>query len=177
MALARSHRSHARQDLAVRLRGLCVADIMSRRIVTVRPDMTLCDAAHLMIGQRISGMPVVDDGEKLVGLVTEADFLRALGIPSHHPSQSVWHTLEALFAHDTALKEECSPVSEIMVTDVVCAIPEWSVVEVIDAMKRYRVKRLIVCDAPKHVCGMVTRSDLVRVFIVWMSGRGVPQSQ
>lgn len=171
MALAYSHPSSARQHLVERLRGLRAADIMSRRIVTVRPDNTLCDVAHLMLSHRISGMPVVNGEERLVGVVTEADFLRALGIPSHHPAQSVWHTLEAMFAHDVSLKEECSPVSEIMVTDVICALPEWSMLEVIDAMKKYRVKRLVVCDAPKHVCGMVTRSDLVRVFIVWMSGK------
>jgi CBS domain-containing protein len=171
MALARSHQPNAQQDIAERLRGLRAADIMSRRIVTVRPDCTLCDAAHLMIGSRISGLPVVNGDERLIGVVTEADFLRALGIPSHHPAQSVWHTLEAIFAHDVALKEECNPVSEIMVTDVVCAMPEWTVLEVIEVMKRNRVKRVIVCDALKHVCGMITRSDLVRVFIGWMSGR------
>lgn len=171
MALVRSHRRNAQQDMAERLRALRATDIMSRRIVTIHPGSTLCDAAHLMIENRISGLPVVNGEERLVGVVTEADFLRALGIPSHHPTHSVWHTLETMFAHDVTLKEECSPVSAIMVKDVVCAMPEWSVLEVTEAMRMHRVKRLIVCDALKHVYGMVTRSDLVRVFIGWMSGR------
>ncbi len=51
-----------------------------------------------------------------------------------------------------------------MVRDVVCASPENSVHDALDLMKRHRVKRLLVCDDERHVLGVVTRSDLVRIF-------------
>lgn len=172
MALVERQQRNAPQGMAERLRALRAADIMSRHIVTVHPGCLLADAAHLMISSRISGLPVVDDDERLVGVVTEADFLRALGIPSHHPANGIWHTLESMFTHDVSLKDENSPVLAIMVTNVVSVAPEWNVLDVIEAMKKNRVKRVVVCDALMRVCGMVTRSDLVRIFICWMSGCG-----
>ena len=58
---------------------------MSQPVRTVHPQTPLADAAHLMVTERISGLPVVDDAGALVGIITEADFLRALGVPAHQP--------------------------------------------------------------------------------------------
>ena len=51
-----------------------------------------------------------------------------------------------------------------MVRDVVCASPDHYVDDVLRLMKQHRVKRVLVCDAERHVVGVVTRSDLVRIF-------------
>lgn len=144
--------------------GNCVADIMSKPVRTVRPDATLSEVAHLFITHRISGAPVVDAKGKLLGIITEADFLRALGVPGHHPTQDIWHSLEALFSYHLELKEPDSRVSDLMVKDVITMSPEQSVHDVIEVMKKNRIKRVIVCDDKHKVVGMITRSDLVRIF-------------
>ncbi len=147
--------------------SLVVSRIMSQPVRVVHPKTTMSQAAHLMVTERISGLPVVDDAEQLVGIITEADFLRGLGVPAHHPTHNLWQTLESLFAHlahHTDLEGPEDPVSDHMVRDVVCASPDHYVDDVLGLMKQHRVKRVLVCDGERHVVGVVTRSDLVRVF-------------
>ncbi|HPE81987.1 MAG TPA: CBS domain-containing protein, partial [Gammaproteobacteria bacterium] len=54
--------------------SLKVSRIMSHPVRVVREQTTMSDAAHLMVTERISGLPVVDNEERLVGIITEADF-------------------------------------------------------------------------------------------------------
>lgn len=146
---------------------LKISRIMSRPVRVVHPDTSMSEAAHLMITERISGLPVVDENAKLVGIITEADFLRGLGVPAHHPTHSLWQTLEVLFshlAHHGELEGPEDPVVNHMVRDVVCASPDHYVDDVIALMKQHRVKRVLVCNNARHVEGVVTRSDLVRIF-------------
>lgn len=60
------------------LSSVKVKDIMSRRVITVRPDQSLVLAAHLMLKNRISGMPVVSAGGQLVGIITQTDVFKIL---------------------------------------------------------------------------------------------------
>jgi len=53
-----------------------VADVMTRRVVSISSDATILDAASLMLRHHVSGLPVVDRDGGLVGIVTEGDFLR-----------------------------------------------------------------------------------------------------
>ena len=147
--------------------SLKVSRIMSHPVRVVREQTTMSDAAHLMVTERISGLPVVDNEDRLVGIITEADFLRGLGVPAHHPTHNLWQTLEVLFshlAHHGELEAPEDPVADHMVRDVVCTSPDQYVDEVIQLMKQHRVKRVLVCSAERRVVGVVTRSDLMRIF-------------
>lgn len=144
-----------------------VRHAMSHPVRTVHPRTPMADAAHLMVSEKISGLPVVDEEGHLSGIITEADFLRALGVPPHHPHHSLWQTLESLFthlSHHGELEAPDDPVAEHMIQNVVCVHPKQDLHDVIEVMKRNRVKRVVVCDNDRKVIGMVTRSDLVRVF-------------
>lgn len=144
-----------------------VSRAMNRPVRTVHPQTPLTDAAHVMVSEKISGLPVVDDDGRLAGIITEADFLRALGVPSHQPHHNLWQTLESLFshlAHHGELDAPDDPVKEHMIRNVVCVQPDRDLHAVIEVMKRYSVKRVVVCDNDKRVVGMVTRSDLLRTF-------------
>lgn len=55
-----------------------VGDIMHRGVVTATPDMSVSEAASLMVDKRIGGLPVVDDARQVVGIITETDLFRAL---------------------------------------------------------------------------------------------------
>ncbi|WP_438396213.1 CBS domain-containing protein [Caballeronia sp. DA-9] len=65
-----------------------VADIMNSPVIGIEPSAAIVDAAKLMLGSRISGLPVVDRAKGLVGIVTEGDFLRRseLGTERRRPS-------------------------------------------------------------------------------------------
>lgn len=164
MTLARKARHFASQRANESLK---VSRIMTHPVRVVRRDTSMSEAAHLMVTERISGLPVVDEEDRLVGIITEADFLRGLGVPAHHPGHSLWQTLETLFNHlanHAELEAPEDPVADHMVADVVCSSPEQYVDDLLALMKQHRVKRVLVCDDARHVVGMVTRSDLVRVF-------------
>jgi CBS domain-containing protein len=51
-------------------------DVMTRRIISVAPDASIREAARLMLKKGISGLPVVDEAGRLVGIITDGDFLR-----------------------------------------------------------------------------------------------------
>ena len=51
-------------------------DVMTRHVITVGPDTSIAEAARLMLDNRISGLPVVESRGRLIGIVTEGDFLR-----------------------------------------------------------------------------------------------------
>lgn len=164
MELARRARHFADQRQA---EALTLSRIMSSPVQVVQEQTSMADAAHLMVQERISGLPVVDRAGSLVGIITEADFLRGLGVPAHQPKHSLWQTLEMLFSHLGQLAEleaPRDPVTAYMVRQVVCAKPDQHVEDVIQLMKQHCVKRVLVCDDQRKVLGVVTRSDLVRIF-------------
>lgn len=161
--------THRAEQFATRraTEAIGVRQVMSQPVRSVRPQTPLTDAAHLMVTEKISGLPVVDDDGRLAGIITEADFLRALGVPAHQPHHNLWQTLESLFSHlarHGELKAPDDPVNAYMVRTVVCVRPDQHVHDIIELMKRNSVKRLVVCDNDRRVVGMVTRSDLVRLF-------------
>lgn len=147
-----------------RTENLPIDNLMSRDVVTIVPDASLAEAAHLLLTHRISGLPVVDVEQRLLGIITEADFLRAMGMPSQPPTHSLWQTLEAMFTHQPAVREATGTVAELMIENVITVKPGQTLHEAIDIMKHNRIKRVVVCDDDGRVQGMVTRSDLVRVF-------------
>jgi len=141
-----------------------VASLMTQPVISVEADCSLSEAAHLLVKHRISGLPVVDESNKLLGIITEADFLRALGVPAHHPGHHLWQTLENMFHPTVQVRETEGTVAELMVRDVVTLSNQASLHEALELMKQHRIKRLVVCDEAQRVVGMLTRSNLVRIF-------------
>jgi acetoin utilization protein AcuB len=57
---------------------LTVEKVMTRKVLTVKPDSSIVDAAQIMLDQKVSGLPVLDDTGSLVGILTESDIFRML---------------------------------------------------------------------------------------------------
>jgi CBS domain-containing membrane protein len=144
--------------------GVLARDVMTRDPVTIEPEASVTRAADLLLEHNISGLPVLDTAGKLQGIITEADLLCALGLPCHHPTQTLWQTLEALFTHHPSPGLD-GPVADIMVRKVITVAETDSLHDVIETMKKGHIKRVAVTDADNHVTGIITRSNLVRVFL------------
>lgn len=145
--------------------GLPLREIMTTEVITVTPETPLSDAARILVEQRISGLPVTDDDGKLSGVVTEADFLCAMGIPCHHPTHNVWQTLENMFRHPSRTTDMPSKVGDIMIQQVVSINENQTLHDVIEQMKKHHIKRVIVTGDQGQVSGIVTRSNLVQVLL------------
>lgn len=144
---------------------LYVNDIMTSTVKTVNPETEIRDATKLLLGLRISGLPVVNSENKLVGIVTEADFLCSLGIPCHHPVHSVWQSLESMFISSPRSNFLPKVVADIMSAHTVTVCLNDTLHDVIDAMKRHHVKRIVVIDKEEKILGIITRSNLVKVLL------------
>jgi CBS domain-containing protein len=138
--------------------------IMTRKVATVTADTSILDAANLMLQQRISGLPVVDEMARLIGVVSEGDFVRRSEIGTQRP-RIRW--LEFLMgaagkvAQDF-VREHGRKVSEIMTQDDLCtATEDMPLAELVRLMERRNVKRLPVVRG-RTVIGIVTRTDLLR---------------
>ncbi|MFI7300987.1 CBS domain-containing protein [Streptomyces sp. NPDC050121] len=138
-----------------------VEDLMTTAVVSVRRDMGFKDIAQHLAEHDITAVPVVDDQGRPVGVVSEADLLRKQESqvdPGGHLTTA--HLLPAERAKALALTAE-----GLMTSPAVTARPQWSVVEAARAMARHHVKRLPVVDDAGRLVGLVSRGDLVHVFL------------
>jgi CBS domain-containing protein/(2Fe-2S) ferredoxin len=138
------------------------SDVMTRAVVTIAPNATIQDAIRLMLGQRISGLPVVDAEGKLIGILTEGDLLRRAetGTEWHRPAWLNFLRGPARVADDF-VRSHGRYVDELM-TRVIRTVDEEAPLEqVVETMEKQRIKRLPVMKDGRMV-GVVSRSDLLR---------------
>jgi CBS domain-containing protein len=95
-----------------------VSDVMTRRIISILPEASISDAVKLMLKNHISGLPVIDNKAKLVGILTEGDLLRRSEIGTER-GRSRW--LDALFgpgdAADAYVHSRSRKVKDVMTRD------------------------------------------------------------
>lgn len=138
-----------------------VRDVMTPQIVTVGPDDSVLSASRLMLQKKISGLPVVDGKGKLVGIVSEGDFLRRSETGTKR-MRARW--LEFLLGPGRAAEEyvklNSRKISDVMSHNVRTVGPDDALATAVDLMERYRIKRLPVVQGDK-VVGIVTRANLL----------------
>jgi len=138
-----------------------VRDIMTTDPVKVTADTRLREAARLMVRHRVSGLPVVDDAGKLIGILSEGDFIRREAGRDRPHGVSL---LDAVFGEGELQPVGAECVAEIMTRSVVTITPEATVGEAARVMGRRNVKRLPVVDLEGELIGIVSRSDIVGAF-------------
>jgi len=114
-------------------------DIMEKNVITIGPDVTLDKAIHRLLENRISGMPVVDDNGKVIGIISEKDILNFLFCG---------------YLHNTA-------VSEAMTENFVYFTPETRIEKIAVAISKYQFRRVPIVKDGK-VVGIVSRRDIIR---------------
>ena len=137
--------------------------IMTRKVITVKADTSIREAADLMLQHHISGLPVLDESGKLLGIVSEGDFMRRSEIGTQGPRIRWLDFLMGAgksavdFVHAYGRK-----VGEIMTQDdLFTATEDMPLEKLVRVMQRENVKRLPVLRGDALV-GIVTRSDLLR---------------
>lgn len=124
-----------------------VMDVMTSNVITVSPETALSEAARLMFRNRVSGLPVCDSSSCLIGIITEADFLRL----------------------EVAREEAVDPpsvetVGEVMSRSVVTIAADSSIADAARSMVINDVNRLPVVDDDSNLLGIISRLDVVAVF-------------
>jgi CBS domain-containing protein len=136
--------------------------IMTHSVATVAPDATILDAADIMLRRHVSGLPVVDAAGKLVGIVSEGDFLRRSEIGTQRKRGRWLKLLLGTSATATDyVRENGRKVSEVMTADPVTVAEDTSLEEIVKIMESNHVKRLPVMKDGKLV-GIVSRANLLQ---------------
>lgn len=135
--------------------------LMTKDVLTVAPDVPLKDVAALLSQNRISGAPVCDQDQKLLGVISEADIIRKeQGLAPEVHGVARWFT--RLFDGELD-KVEARTVREAMTSPALTVRPFDSVAKAARLMVEHRINRLPVAVDGRLV-GIVTRADLVRAF-------------
>ncbi|MFH9352275.1 CBS domain-containing protein [Kitasatospora sp. NPDC017646] len=137
-----------------------VQDVMTRDVVVAHRETTFKEIAGLFHRNDVTAVPVVDDQDRLVGIVSEADLIRKEAglLEEDHP------VLRRLHPHERH-RAEAEIAEEMMTSPVVTARAGWTLAEAARVMHRKKLKRLPVVDAEGRLTGIVSRSDLLRPFL------------
>lgn len=116
-----------------------VRNIIGKRLISLKPDMTLKEAATILYKEGIRGAPVLGEEEKVLGIITTADIIKAFFEGNYN-----------------------AKVADYMKTDVISIREDEDILEAIRKMIIYNVGRLLVLDAVQRVVGIVTRTDILK---------------
>lgn len=141
-----------------------VKDVMTRDPVTVGPDMQLRDLAHLLTDRQISGVPVVDEDGRCVGVVSETDLLiKQLNRPLSRRLPLEWIIGER-HDPDELRRRAATTAAQAMSAPAITITADRPVREAAAIMVDRNVNRLpVVSDG--RVIGIITRSDMVRAYL------------
>jgi len=137
-------------------------DVMVHDVATVSPEDDIADVIKLLAEHDISALPVVDDDDHVVGVISEADLIHReeIGTGKHRP----WW-LEALTPASTLANEFAKShgrrVSELMSTDIVSASEDTPLGQIATLLEKHRIKRIPILRDGRLV-GIVSRANLIQ---------------
>jgi CBS domain-containing protein len=138
-----------------------VKDVMTRKVLSIEPDVSVLEAVRSMLQNKISGLPVVDANGTLVGVVTEGDFLRRTETKTER-QRPRW--LEFLLGPgrlaDEYVHTHAGKVAAVMTPDPYTVTEDTPLEDVVQLMEKHRIKRLPVVRG-KSLVGIVSRANLL----------------
>ncbi|MDR3631303.1 MAG: CBS domain-containing protein [Desulfocapsaceae bacterium] len=151
------------------LTSLRAADLMTKPVLSVDQVMDLVEAAGLLAEKGISGAPVVDHGGKIVGVVSEKDFLKEMGFGAT-PSfmQIATHCLNSKGCMIGNLRNRT--VGDIMTGPPITGLPEMTIGEISTLFLDRQINRLPIISEDGHPIGIVTRTDLAHSYSIFGEG-------
>lgn len=138
-----------------------VADVMTTNVITVDPLATYKDIVRVLTEHRVSAVPVVDDDSRVLGVVSETDLLRK------EEQLTPWRSRRQTGRRDQISRAKAAAVAaaELMTSPPVCVGLGTSLPVAARLMFTYDITRLVIVNSDGRLAGIVSRSDLLRVFL------------
>jgi CBS domain-containing membrane protein len=150
-----AHR-HAKQRIASRK---TVQAVMTVKVITVSRNADLHEAARVLSENEISGMPVVDEANRVIGVISEADLLILAGMQKEHTFKDI---LRSMLGEPMPSKKRGSKVGDVMSFPPITSKAGDSLRDVALVLDERRIKRLPVVDDDGRLIGIISRADIVR---------------
>lgn len=144
------------------------SSIMTRDVVTARPDDAVAKVAKLLSDHEISAVPICDDQGRILGMLSEGDLMRPFG--KENALKRAWWLNLLAEGTDLApafldyIRMDNRRAHDLMVTPVITAPEDASVPELADLLARHRIKRVPITHDGRLV-GIVSRADVVRALV------------
>lgn len=148
---------------------LLARDAMVKKVITINKNASVAELSELLIKNKISGVPVVDDSGKLVGIATEGDLIvrdADLHFPRYFKLLDSIIYLESLNKFKRNLRKYLGTKVEDVMTSKVKIVKEDTPVNVVaNIMVRNNVNRVPVLDNDGNLVGIITRADIVKSMV------------
>lgn len=148
------------------------ASVMTRNVITVRPNATVAEVAAVLAEHDISAVPVCDADGRVLGMLSEGDLMRPFGA-ANEIRRAWWLGMLAEGA-DLApefldyVRVDRRQAQDLMTKEVVAATERTDLAEIADLMSKHRIKRVPILTDGKLV-GIVSRADVVQALARTMS--------
>ena len=144
------------------MRQLTVRDVMCEDVAVVRPSTPFKEVARVLADRGVSALPVLDENDRLAGVVSEADLL----YKEEYGSEDARFRLLASPDERAARSKATADVAgQLMTSPAVTISPDATLVTAAKVMDQRKVKRLPVVDADGRLIGIVSRADLLKTFL------------
>jgi CBS domain-containing protein len=139
-----------------------VEDVMTRPAVAVPQSTPFRDIVETLATHAVSAVPVIDTDRRVVGVVSEADLLHKLESPVGEPHRRF---LQRKKRRAAQAKASANDAHDLMSAPAIVVGPAEPVAAAAQLMDRERIKRLPVVDDERHLIGIVSRGDLLRIYL------------
>jgi CBS domain-containing protein len=138
-----------------------VADVMTYGAVSVAEDTPFKEIVEIMERNGVNAVPVVDQSDRVIGLVTSADLVPKIEYAGAHDRG---HLFEGHKHREARRKSDATAAAELMTTPATTVLPRTSLIDATKIMNG-GLKRLPVVDELGRLIGMVTRKDMLKVYL------------
>ncbi|MFD1548040.1 CBS domain-containing protein [Nonomuraea guangzhouensis] len=148
-----------------------VENVMTTDVAAVNQNASFHTVAEMLIDRAVSGVPVLDDDNKVLGVISEADLLAKEEFKERYYGDDYRPPLRARLRHVAGSegsgyrKSVGETAGQLMTSPAHTTAPDTPVVAAARQMDKYGVKRLPVVNAEGHLVGIVSRHDLIKVFV------------
>jgi CBS domain-containing membrane protein len=136
-------------------------DVMTKDVVFIRKDTSLEEVADLLNLHLISGVPVIDDDKRVVGVISEKDFLFQMGAQEKRTFMGVVaHCLKSKSCVAITMRKQ--KAEDIMTSPAITVSENTPIFEIANTFTEKNINRTPVVDQSNKLAGIVTRTDIVR---------------
>ncbi len=143
-------------------------DIMTNNVVTVTEENTVKEVLEILLENRISGVPVINSDNEVIGIVSEADLIyrdRDISLPAYVSLLEGFIMLESMKKFEDKLRKKVAyKVKDVMTSLVVKVNENEDVHKIANIMLEKKINRVPVVDDDEKLVGIITRSNILKSF-------------
>jgi sulfide:quinone oxidoreductase len=143
-------------------RELHVRDVMTKGIITIGKYESIVKVADILSEKNISGLPVVNKDNRVLGIITQADILSLVGVGRDHTFKDL---LKYMLGEPLPGKKMGDTVGDIMSSPAITIKSEANIAEAVQIMDDRKIRRLMVVDESNRLIGIISRADILKAVI------------